>query len=122
MKRLALALLMTAALWAQGAKKTFLITLKLTKPELIMSATAEEKKILADHFAHLKAQSANGLVVLAARTLELDPTGLVIIEAADEKEAQTVMDNDPAIKAGIFKGTLAPLQIVLKGAAAAAKP
>lgn len=122
MKRLLLLLLMTSAVWGQGPKKQFLITLKLVKPELIMSATPEEKKILADHVAHLKVQNANGLVVFAARTLELDPTGLVIVQAADETEAQTVIDKDPAIKAGIFKGTLAPLQVVIKGPAAAAKP
>ncbi len=78
--------------------------------------TAADKKAAAAHFAHLKAATAAGTVILAGRTMEAgDKTmGLVIFEAADEPAARAFMQGDPAIVAGVMTATLHPYDVALQ--------
>jgi uncharacterized protein len=78
--------------------------------------TDDDKKAVGVHFAHLKAATAEGKVILAGRTLESgDKTfGLVIFEAADEAAARTFMNSDPAISGKIMTAELHPYQVALQ--------
>ena len=81
--------------------------------------TDEDKQTVATHFAHLKAATAEGRVILAGRTLEPGSKtfGLVIFEAADEAAATAFMNRDPAVAAKVMSATLHPYQVALQRSA-----
>ncbi|MFS0779652.1 YciI family protein [Neobacillus sp. 3P2-tot-E-2] len=58
--------------------------------------------ILAKHYNRGVVQE--GKLILAGRTLNMDPSGMgiVILEVDSEEEARELMENDPAVKEGIF--------------------
>lgn len=125
--RLALALaLLPLALFAAEEKKSpppapkpkqFVYVLKLA-PRLHDDAawSDDDKKTVATHFAHLKAATAEGKVILAGRTLEPGSKtfGLVIFEAPDEPAARAFMNSDPALVANVMTATLHPYQVALQ--------
>ncbi len=78
--------------------------------------TDEDKKTVAAHFAHLKAATATGKVILAGRTLEPGSRtfGIVIFEDIDEEAARNFMNRDPALVAKVMSATLHPYQIALQ--------
>ena len=78
--------------------------------------TDADKKTVGAHFAHLKAATAEGKVILAGRTLEPgDKTfGLVIFEAADEAAAKAFMESDPAVVGKVMTATVHPYQVALQ--------
>lgn len=78
--------------------------------------TDADKKTVGAHFAHLKAATAEGKVILAGRTLESgDKTfGLVIFEAADEAAAKAFMASDPAVVGKVMTATVHPYQVALQ--------
>jgi len=73
----------------------------------------EEAVILKDHFNYLMRLAAEGKLSLVGRTANNDETtfGLALINSADEAEARLIMDNDPAISAGIMTAELFPFRI-----------
>jgi uncharacterized protein len=78
--------------------------------------TDADKKMASTHFAHLKAATAEGKVILAGRTLEPGNKtfGLVIFEAADEAAARDFMNSDPAVAGKIMTAELHPYSIALQ--------
>jgi len=56
-----------------------------------------------------------GIVLLASRMLNTDPTsfGFVLLTADTDEEASRIVDEDPAVQAGIFQATLFPYRIAL---------
>lgn len=97
--------------------KQFVYVLKLA-PRLHDDAawTDDDKKTIGTHFAHLKAATAAGKVILAGRTLEPGSKtfGLVIFEADDDEAATAFMKSDPAVAAGLMTATVHPYQIALQ--------
>jgi len=77
--------------------------------------TPEEAEIVAQHFAYLQDLVAQGVVLLAGRTLTTDERsfGIVIFRTHSEDSARTVMNNDPAVKQGIMRAELYPYRVVL---------
>lgn len=51
-----------------------------------------------------------GAVLLAGRALNTDPSsfGIVILEAESEEAARELVQNDPAVKASVFRAELFP--------------
>lgn len=97
--------------------KQFIYMLRLTERLHDDKAwTDADKKTVGAHFAHLKAATAEGKVILAGRTLEPgDKTfGLVIFEAADEAAAKSFMESDPAIVDKVMTATVHPYQVALQ--------
>ena len=97
--------------------KQFIYMLKLV-PRLHDEAAwnDEDRKTVGTHFAHLKAATAEGKVVLAGRTLESGSRtfGLVIFEAADEDAARKFMTSDPAVVGKVMTAELHPYQVALQ--------
>ena len=81
--------------------------------------TDADRKTVGTHFAHLKAATAEGKVILAGRTLEpgAKTFGLVIFEAADEAAAKAFMESDPAVAASVMTATVHPFSVALTRAA-----
>jgi len=77
--------------------------------------TREEQEIVGAHFAYLKGLVGQGVVLLAGRTLNNDPSsfGIVIFLAENESQAREVMRSDPAVSRGVMKAELFPYRIAL---------
>jgi len=86
-----------------------------TRAGFFDAPTEAESSVIRDHAAYVRTLLARGRLILAGPAFDpprfpdsgvaLDaPTpGVVIFEAADENEAKTIMEADPAIRAGVFK-------------------
>jgi uncharacterized protein YciI/uncharacterized damage-inducible protein DinB len=62
--------------------------------------------VLQQHAEYLKSLAAKGVITFAGRTNNpTQPRGYVELNAT-ESEAKAYIDNDPAVKAGIFRSTL----------------
>lgn len=97
-------------------KLQFLYQLKLI-PSLLEESnwTEKENAIVQGHFEVLKTLQQEGKLILAGRTLNMDPTGfgIVILEVDSEEEARGLMETDPAVKEGIMEATLFPYRVAL---------
>lgn len=77
---------------------------------------------LRDHFYYVKALHERGDIVYAG---PMGPDGgLILIHATDQAAADAIVATDPAVKAGIFVGTVRDFtpRFVGAGAATAASP
>ena len=101
----------------------YLYRLRPTRPAMLSEGpTAEEQRVVGEHFAHLKHLAEQGTVILAGRTLNADPTafGLVIFTAASEEAALALMRADPAVRQGVMAAELFPYRFALLNPGAAA--
>ena len=73
----------------------------------------ETERIVTEHFQYLQNLLAEGILVMAGRFSEV-LIGLVVINCENRDRALKIMNNDPAIKAGVFHGELYPWRIALK--------
>ena len=96
----------------------FLITLRPTRLEMLTSGpTAKENTAVGAHFQYLVRLHAEGVLKLAGRTQDAGPEtmGLALVQASSVSEAEAIMVADPAIVAGVFRGTLQPYAIAVGG-------
>ena len=95
-------------------KKQFLYVLRLV-PELLDESNWTEQKeaIVGEHFARLQGLLAEGRLILAGRTLDDNPQGLVILEVGSEEEARELMETDPAVAQGVMTAQLFPYRVAL---------
>lgn len=101
----------------------YLYRLRPTRAAMLSEGpTAEEQRVVGEHFAHLKRLTEQGTVILAGRTLNPDPTGfgIVIFNAASEQAALALMRDDPAVRQGVMSAELFPYRIALLNPNAAA--
>jgi uncharacterized protein len=96
-----------------ASRAQFLIILRPGRAGFPGDATEEEKAKVGEHFGYLKAATEAGDVILVGRTQDEDPIGLAVFEADDEAAARTFMENDPGVKAGVFKAELRPYMVAL---------
>ena len=77
--------------------------------------TDREGEIVGQHFGYLQQLAKEGVVLLAGRTLNTDPSsfGIVIFQAESEEAAQAIVDGDPAVKEQVMRATLFPYRIAL---------
>lgn len=78
--------------------------------------TESDHAVIGWHFAHLKAATERGQVILAGRTDEPGhkTCGLVIFEAPDAEAALAFMASEPAVKEGIMTAILHPYAVALQ--------
>jgi uncharacterized protein YciI len=95
-------------------KLQFVYFLKLVPRLLDENAwTDEDSRIVERHFVRLKKLTKEGTVILAGRTLDADPKGIVILEAGSEEEARSLMEADPTVAEGIMTAELFPYSVAL---------
>jgi uncharacterized protein len=96
----------------------FLYKIQPIRPEMLIDgSTTEEEEIIELHFAYLQRLTKAGIVLLAGRTLNTDPSsfGIIIFKAASEQDARQIMHNDPAVKRHVMRADLYPFRIALSG-------
>jgi uncharacterized protein YciI len=85
-----------------------------TRPEMVAAPTDRESEIVGAHFRYLVDLRDRGVLILAGRTQESVHTwGITIFEAQDEDAARAVVDDDPAVAAGVFDATLHPYAVAV---------
>jgi uncharacterized protein len=77
--------------------------------------TDREASIVGQHFQYLQSLVAEGVVLMAGRTLNVDAQtfGIVVFVAASEAAAGELVQNDPAVKHGIMSAELFPYRVAL---------
>lgn len=98
----------------ENQKLQFIYFLKLI-PRLIddNNWTEVENDIVDRHFLRLQELVKEGKVIMAGRTLNQDPDGIVILEVDSEEEATEFMKNDPAVKENVMTARLLPYRVAL---------
>src|SRR5215470_1868012 len=94
----------------------YLYKIQPARPEMLTQGpTPDEATLVAQHFAYLQGLAAQGVVVLAGRTLNADERtfGIVIFRASSEQAAQTIMNNDSAVRNGVMRAELYPYRIAV---------
>ena len=89
----------------------FLI-IKKPRENFIETMTLEEGEVMSLHFAYLQKKLWEGKLIIAGPVTTGD-FGLSVIETDSEEEAREIMNNDPAVKAGIMKPTMYPYRVSL---------
>jgi thioredoxin-dependent peroxiredoxin len=90
----------------QSGAKTFSYTIEPARPETVKAPTAEETTKLEAHYQYWNQLREKGVAQFIGRSDEGPYYGIVIFYAADRAAAQTILDADPAVKSGTFKGRL----------------
>jgi uncharacterized protein YciI len=77
--------------------------------------TPREAEIISQHFNYLKDLTGKGVAIFVGRTLTTDERtfGITVFEADSEEAARVIMNNDPAVIAGVMRAELFPFRIVL---------
>ena len=78
----------------------------------LADATPDELEIIERHFEYLKDLLAEDRLILAGRCQD-GPPGIIVFEAKETDAARELMQNDPAVKAGIFTAELRPYRVSL---------
>ncbi|HMQ54105.1 MAG TPA: YciI family protein [Anaerolineae bacterium] len=79
--------------------------------------TPQEAEIISTHFNYLQSLTDQGIAIFVGRTLNTDGSafGITVFEADSEEAAREIMDNDPAVIAGVMRAELFPFRVVLMG-------
>ena len=106
--------------------KQYAYFIKMSRPSLNEDATPAEREAIGGHIDYIGQLLADNKLVLAGRagdpgqvpeehSLSMGemPLGIVVFEAAGDKEAKRIMENDPAIKAGALIGCVHPFGVAL---------
>jgi uncharacterized protein YciI len=94
----------------------YLYRIQPTRPAMLTEGPTEaEAAIVGQHFNYLKGLTEQGVVVLAGRTLNTDPSsfGIIILRADGEATARSIMEHDPAVRQGVMRAELFPYRIAL---------
>jgi uncharacterized protein YciI len=94
----------------------FLYRIVPTRLEMLVSGPTErEMQVIDAHFAHLRQLAAEGVVLMAGRTVDtgIDTWGIVVFTAPDLAEAEVVMRRDPAIAEGVMRCELFPYRVAV---------
>jgi uncharacterized protein YciI len=94
----------------------FLYKIQPTRPAMLTEGPTEwESELVAQHFEYLKGLLEKGALILAGRTQNTDESsfGIVIFRAGSEKEAQTIVAEDPAVRHAVMRAELFPYRVAL---------
>ncbi|HSP76957.1 MAG TPA: SRPBCC domain-containing protein, partial [Myxococcaceae bacterium] len=109
---------------ALAARKHYVYFIRPARAGFFKEPTEGERTALSEHVRYIKQLLAEGRLVMAgpafdppqypegnALALELPTPGLVVFEAEDDEEARRILEADPAVKAGVFKGRVNPFKL-----------
>ena len=113
MRILWIALLVVTA-FAQDAPKHFLIELTLAPDVDVMHLTQPQMAVFQQHGLQLMKLRNEGVVIMGGHTDNpQNMRALVIVKAKDAAAARALADDDPAVKAGLLKPTVAPFTLAI---------
>ena len=95
---------------------TYIYRIQPVRPAMLADgATEAEARITAEHFAYLRRLMADGLLILAGRTLNSDYSsfGIAIFEARDDEHMRQLTEADPGVAQKLFRAEWFPFRIAL---------
>lgn len=85
----------------------FLVELLGTRDGWPENMTADERRVMGEHFAYLKGLTRRGSVLVAG---PVDGRyGLIVLEAGSEEEARRIMENEPSVAQGVHTYRMYPM-------------
>ena len=90
----------------------FLIIYYPPRKDFTTNHTPEESDAVGRHFLYLKDLHEKKTVLMAGR-VEDARFGIALLAVDSEKQAKEIMENDPAVKARVFKAELLPFMVAL---------
>jgi uncharacterized protein YciI len=75
--------------------------------------TAEEERLMDEHFDYLKSLLGTGVLVMAGPCADA-AFGIAVFRAESEAAARAIMERDPAVCGGIVRAELHPFRISLQ--------
>lgn len=100
------------------AKSLYIYKIQAVRQEMVSQGrTAEEDRIVGEHFSYLEGLSRRGVVLLAGRTMSDDYAGfgIIIFRADSQQAAQQIVRNDPAVSQRVMRAELYPFRASLVG-------
>ena len=94
----------------------FLYRIVPTRPAMLVSGPTErEMQIIDAHLAHLRKLAAEGVVLMAGRTVDTGSAtwGIVVFRAPSLADAEALMRSDPAIAQGVMHCELFPYRVAV---------
>ncbi len=94
----------------------FIYVLRAVRTEMLTRGpTANEARILGQHFHYLEELRQRGRLVLAGRTTtnNSETFGIAIFRAESSAAAAELMNGDPAVRKGLMTAELFPFSIAL---------
>jgi uncharacterized protein len=79
----------------------------------MIDASPAEVALLKRHYRYLSGLMRDGRLLLAGPCLDEGGFGVVLIQAAGEREAIELAEGDPAVREGLFRGELHPFRVSL---------
>ena len=76
------------------------------------SKPAHEQQFFREHTSNLKRLRDSGALIVGARYSD---KGLVVLTAQDEEQARAMMDEDPSMKAQVFRYQVHPMSVFYGG-------
>lgn len=93
-------------------KLQFVYIYKPNKENFNETATDEENKIISEHFLYLKNLLEQKILILAGPEVNAK-FGIAVLETNSEKEAERIMNNDPAVVNKVFTAELFSFRVSL---------
>lgn len=102
-----------------AGKSKYIYFISPSRPGFMQQPTKEEQRLVGEHYQYLKNLFEEGVVQFAGRAMdpaalptgvehgvifEMPACGIIVFEADSLEAARGIMENDPAVKAGVFKG------------------
>ena len=93
-------------------ERHYLIMYKPPRTTFVDDATKQESAVIGRHFEYLRTLHEAGQLELAGR-VDDGRVGIFVFKADSDDEAQSIMENDPAVSEGVFSGELLPFRLAL---------
>ena len=94
---------------------SWLVLLRPARDEMPFAPTAEESRIVGEHYAYLKALRVQGRLVLAGPSaLPGDTVGTGVFDQEDRAEVEAIVAQDPAVSSGIMTAEIRPFRIAVR--------
>ena len=95
-------------------KQHFVGMIRPVRAGFVDEPTAEEVRIMGEHFQYLKAAMADGRLLMAGPCIAgADTFGLIVLRMESEDAARAFIDADPSVRGGVQKATLYPFRLSL---------
>ncbi|MGZ5209974.1 MAG: YciI family protein [Kaistella sp.] len=95
----------------RGMKNYMLVILKTGPKDALITDKNERAELFKGHFSNMTEMEKSGKLKMAgpfATKNELGYRGIFLLDVKTEEEAQTLLQNDPTIKNGIFEVEILP--------------
>lgn len=90
----------------------YLIRYRPCRDTFLNDSTDEEQAVVGKHFEYLQSLITEGKLILAGRTDDAE-VGIAVIKADNDSHAEEILASDPAVKSGIFLGSVKLFRLAL---------